>query len=66
MNRVSSAVTVSALREWAERIGLPLDEAELPQVAADVSATQTALAAMRRVELGGLEPIVIFDPEHGA
>ena len=63
MEEATKVVTVPALRDWAERIGLPLTEAELPQVAAVTSAAQVALAALRRVDLGGVEPIVIFDTE---
>jgi hypothetical protein len=66
MGAPGTIVTVPALRDWAARIGLPITEAELPQVAADVSAAQEALATLRRVDLCGLEPILIFDTERAA
>ena len=61
-----SPIAIPALRDWATRIGLPLTEAELPVVAVEIAAGQAALAALRRVDLGGLEPIVILDPDRGA
>jgi hypothetical protein len=59
------AIPIPALRDWASRIGLPLTEAELPVVALEIGAGEAALASLRRVDLGGLEPIVILDPDRG-
>jgi hypothetical protein len=60
------AIPIPALRDWAARIGLPLTEAELPVVASEIGAGEAALAVLRRVDLDGLEPIVILDPDRGA
>jgi uncharacterized small protein (DUF1192 family) len=57
-------LSLLALSEWAERIGLTLSEVELPQVAAEIAAGRAAMAALWAVDLGSLEPIVTFDTDY--
>lgn len=54
-------ISLSALRDWAERLGLPVPEADLPQVAAEIAAGRAAMSALWREDLGSLEPLVTFE-----
>lgn len=54
------------VRVLAELVGIPIDEAELPEVANRFGSLMRELDRLRDLDLEGVEPVSIFPDTDGA
>ncbi len=57
------SMSETQVRNLAELVGIPIDEAELPEVVNRFSSLMQELDRLRDLDLEGIEPVSIFpDP----
>ena len=60
----NSDIREERVRMLAELVGIPIDEAELPEVANRFASLMQELDRLRDLDLEGIEPVSIF-PDAG-
>ena len=59
-------LSVEQVRKMADLVGVPIDDADLPEVANRFASLMQELDRLRDLELEGIEPVTIFpDPDAG-
>ena len=58
-------LTEERVRLLAELVGIPIDDAELPEVANRFSSLMQELDRLRDLDLEGIEPVAIFPDTDG-
>lgn len=57
-------LSVEQVRKMADLVGIPIDDADLPEVANRFASLMQELDRLRDLDLEGIEPVSIFpDPE---
>jgi len=57
-------LSVEQVRKMADLVGVPIDDADLPEVANRFASLMQELDRLRDLDLEGIEPVSIFpDPE---
>lgn len=63
----SADISEEQVRMLADLVGIPIDAAELPEVANRFGSLMQELARLQDMDLEGIEPVAIFpDPEWDA
>ncbi len=59
-------LSVEQVRKMADLVGVPIDDADLPEVANRFASLMEELDRLRELDLEGIEPVTIFpDPDAG-
>ena len=59
-------LSVEQVRKMADLVGVPIDDADLPEVANRFASLMQELDRLRDLDLEGIEPVSIFpDPDAG-
>ena len=59
-------LSVEQVRKMADLVGVPIDDADLPEVANRFASLMQELDRLRDLDLEGIEPVTIFpDPDAG-
>lgn len=57
-------LSVEQVRKMADLVGIPIDDADLPEVANRFASLMQELDRLRDLDLEGIEPLTIFpDPD---
>ncbi len=57
-------LSVQQVRQMADLVGIPIDDADLPEVANRFASLMQELDGLRDLDLEGIEPVTIFpDPD---
>ena len=59
-------LSAEQVRKLADLVGIPIDEAELPEVANRFASLMQELDRLRELDLEGVEPVSIFPDTNGA
>ena len=63
----SADISEEQVRMLADLVGIPIDAADLPEVANRFGSLMQELARLQDMDLEGIEPVAIFpDPDGGA
>ena len=53
-------LSVEQVRKMADLVGIPIDDADLPEVANRFASLMQELERLRDLDLEGIEPVTIF------
>lgn len=59
-------LSVEQVRKMADLVGVPIDDADLPEVANRFASLMEELDRLRDLDLEGIEPVTIFPDADGS